>query len=466
MTREPSGPYNVLSFYQQRLILRMPISARTAINTTIGLLCLAFLVLAGIVGMNMWLSGRVEVYSKNIIENRDIRTSAVELRSALQTTESSQRGFLVLGNEVYLAPFDSAKLVAKRELERLQSLLGKSDQQRAMLSRLSNSVGEKFAEMEHTVSLKTENQNDKALELFRTNRGKVLMDEINVFLSSIIRNADANMTATVVEQKSNTNKLQLVSGLGGLLILLIVSAVIYVGVRYTRDIAEARDEVKKLNTTLEQRVEHRTADLGRALSRAEVLLSEVNHRVANSLSLVASLVRLQAKSVNDAGAKAALAETESRIFAIADVHKRLYTSGDVEVVALNEYLEDLLKRLDETMKQEGLGAIVRTDFESIELTPDASVNVGLVLNEWVTNAFKYAYPDGSGEIRVTLKRLDKNHGELIVEDDGVGFKDGAVKGTGLGSKLVKAMASNLNGTVQYAPMQRGTSARMAFPILA
>jgi two-component sensor histidine kinase len=444
----------------------MPISARTAINATIGLLGLAFLILAGIVGMNIWLSGRVEVYSKIIIENRDIRTSAVDLRSALQTAESSQRGFLILGNEVYLAPFDSAKLAAKREIERLRSLLETPEQRQPMLSRLSASVGEKFAEMEQTVSLKKENQNDKALELFRTNRGKVLMDEINVFLSSIIRNVDANMTATVVEQKSNTNKLQLASSLGGLLILMIVGAVIYVGVRYTSDIAEARDEVTKLNTTLEQRVERRTQDLGRALSRAEVLLSEVNHRVANSLSLVASLVRLQAKSVSDAGAKAALAETESRIFAIADVHKRLYNSGDVEVVALNEYLEDLLKRLDGTMKQEGLGAIVRTDFEPIELTPDASVNVGVVLNEWVTNAFKYAYPNGGGEIRVTLKRLDKDHGELVVEDDGVGFQEGVVKGTGLGSKLVTAMASNLKGEVRYAAMERGTSARMAFPILA
>ena len=452
--------------FLQWLIPQMPISARKAINTTIGLLCLAFMVLAGIVGMNVWLSGRVEGYAKSIIENRDIRTSAVDLRSALQTAESSQRGFLILGNEIYLAPFDSAKLAAKRELQRLQFLLEKPDQKRAMLSRLSDSIGEKFAEMERTVSLKKEDKNEEALELFRTNRGKVLMDEINVFLSSIIRNADASMTATVVEQKSNTGKLQLASGFGGLLILMIVGAVIYVGVRYTRDIAEARDEVQKLNTTLEQRVEHRTADLGRALSRAEVLLSEVNHRVANSLSLVASLVRLQAKSVGDAGAKAALAETEARIFAIADVHKRLYNSGDVEVVALNEYLEDLLKRMDGTMKQEGRGAIVRTNLEPIELTPDASVNVGVVLNEWVTNAFKYAYPDGGGEIRITLKRLDKNWGELVVEDDGVGMKDASVKGTGLGSKLVSAMASNLNGEVRYAEMTRGTSARMAFPILA
>lgn len=456
----------ILSWFQQWLIHPMPISARTAINTTIGLLCLAFLILAGIVGMNVWLSERVEVYAKIITENRDIRTSAVDMRSALQTAESSQRGFLVLGNEIYLAPFDSAKLAAERELKHLQSLIESSDQRRAMMLRLSNSVDEKFAEMQQTVKLKRESRSEDALELFRTNRGKVLMDEINVFLSSIIRNADANMTGAVIGQKNNTNKLQLASSLGGFLILIIVGAVIYVGVRYTRDIASARDEVNKLNTTLELRVESRTADLGRALSRAELLLSEVNHRVANSLALVASLVKLQAKSVTDVGARTALAETESRIFAIADVHKRLYNSGDVEVVALNEYLEDLLSRLDGTMKQEGLGSIIRTSLEPIALTPDASVNIGVVLNEWVTNAFKYAYPGGGGEIRVTLKRIDKDRGELVVEDDGVGMKGAAIQGTGLGSKLVSAMATNLKGEIRYADRTRGTSAHMAFPILA
>ena len=442
----------------------MPISARTAISTTISLLCLAFLVLAGIVGMNLWLSDRVEKYAKGIIEDRDIRISAVDLRSALQTAETSQRGFLVLGNDIYLAPFDSAKVAAKRELQRLQLLLSNSEKRKPMLSRLSNSISGKFEEMEVTVELKREGQSEKALELFRTNRGKVLMDEINVFLSSIIRDADANMTAKVIEQKNNTDQLRLASGFGGLLILTIVGAVIFVGVRYTRDVAEARDEVKKLNATLEQRVEVRTSELGRALGRAEILLSEVNHRVANSLSLVASLVRLQARSVTDTAARNALSETETRIFAIADVHKRLYNSGDVEVVALNDYLEDLLSRLCGTIKQKGHGAIVRSELEPIALSPDASVNVGVVLNEWVTNAFKYAYPSGNGEIRVTLKRLDDNRGELVVEDDGIGMKDATVKGTGLGSKLVNAMVANLNGEVRYAERAKGTSARMAFPI--
>ena len=84
-----------------------------------------------------------------------------------------------------------------------------------------------------------------------------------------------------------------------------------------------------------------------------MLLAEVNHRVANSLSLVASLVRLQANAVTDQAAKDALAETQARINAISLVHKRLYSSGDVRFVALDEYLSGLLEHLETSMRDEG-----------------------------------------------------------------------------------------------------------------
>jgi two-component sensor histidine kinase len=203
-----------------------------------------------------------------------------------------------------------------------------------------------------------------------------------------------------------------------------------------------------------------------ARDRAEVLLAEVNHRVANSLSIVASMVSLQAKAVTNQVAKDALAETQARIYAVSSVHKRLYTSGeDVRFVALDEYLPGLLAHLETSMRDEGHGASLRHAIEPLKLRTDASISLGIVVTEWVTNAFKYAYPDRPGEVRVRLQQLPEGLVELAVEDDGVGRNgDGSAKGTGLGTRIVKAIAVSMEAEMQYLDRQPGTVARLTFPL--
>ena len=444
----------------------MPISTRLVVQISVVLLAIGLMTLLAIVGTTIWLNERAQVYFDDVIEARDTRSSAVELRSALEGAESSQRGFLVSGNEIYLAPFDSAKASARRQFERLQQLLRPYSETAPMLQRLSAVVDAKFAEMDQTVSLKEDRRDEEALALLRTNRGKALMDEANVFLSGIIRTADARLTAGVGEQKENAARLRLISLLGALVIVMVVGGVVVTVTRYTNEIAQARDEVRRLASGLEERVQARTADLAKARDHAEVLLAEVNHRVANSLSLVASLVKLQGNALTDRGAKDALDETYARIFAIASVHKRLYSAGDVRFVALDEYLSGLLDQLSTSMRNEGLGAWLRYDLEPLKLPTDASINLGVVVSEWVTNAFKYAYPDRSGEVRVRLKALPDRRAELVVEDDGVGRQGGTVKGTGVGTRLVTAMAGTLRAEVEYLAREPGMGARLVFPLPA
>ena len=441
----------------------MPISSRVVINLTVVLLTVGLLALVGIIGMTVWLGEKARIYAEDATGARDIRVSAVELRAALQSAESSQRGYLLGGNEIYLAPYDSAKAQAVSHLQRLKSSLAALPQTARLMERLAQVVAEKIDEMDRTIVLKRELHDTEALAVFGGNRGKALMDEANVFLSSIIRTTDERLTGGLAQQRVNATWLRRVSVIGGLVIILVVSGVILTIYRYTREVAQTRDQVQSLNATLEQRVKDRTVDLAQARDKAEVLLAEVNHRVANSLAMVSSLVRLQSRTMTDKVAQDALKETQARIDAIASVHKSLYSSGDARFVDFDEYLSSLLGNIETAMRDEGHGATLRCDLEALKLRPDMSVNLGVIATELVTNAFKYAYPNRSGEVRVRLTRISGDQAELIVEDDGVGRGAGAApKGTGLGTRIVNAMARTIGADVEYFARDPGYGAKLAF----
>jgi len=416
-----------------------------------------------IVATNFWLGQRAQYYFDNAIEARDTRVAAVELRSAMQTAEASERGFVITGNEIYLGPYQTAKAQAHRHLTALQVLLTSYPNSQSTLQRLSAIITTKFDEFDQTIALKREQRDAEVLAIFRTNKGKALTDEANVFFAGIIGQADDRLTSGVAEQRANSGWLRLVSAIGGLVIVAVVGGAAYGAARYTRELRDTRDEIRELNSELEERVAARTADLATARDRAEVLLAEVNHRVANSLALVSSMVNLQSKSLSDSAAKDALAETQDRIFAVSLVHKRLYGSSDVRAVALDEYLGGLLDHLRTSLRSQVRGVSLTYHIDRIELATDVSINLGVVVTELVTNAFKYAYPDGVGEIRVRLAELPGEQAELIVEDDGVGRADGApAKGTGIGSRIVNAMCVGLGAKVDYQNLKPGTASYLVF----
>jgi len=442
----------------------MPISSRFVVRSTILLLAVGFFALVGIVATTIWLGERA-VYSFNeVIAARETRTAAVELRAALQTAESSQRGYVITGNEIYLAPYDNAKTQALRRLEVLKRLLAGDADAVVLLTRLNSVTADKIKELDETIALKAATREQDALGVMQTNRGKALMDEVNLFLSGIILRTDERLTAAAGEQSANAAWLRWVSIFGGLVIVLVVGGVTLLTLQYAREVAQTRDEVRALNSSLEERVKLRTSDLARARDRAEVLVQEVNHRVANSLSLVTSMMQLQARGLTDPAAKEAFASVEARIYAIASVHKRLYSSKDARVVDLDEYLAAILDHLAVSMRNEGRGASLRYTIEPLKLATDASINLGVVVTELVTNAFKYAYPNGEGEVRVRLVSLPESRVELTIEDDGVGRGHEVAKGTGLGTRIVSAMASSMEATVEYLERTPGTKARLIFPL--
>lgn len=192
-----------------------------------------------------------------------------------------------------------------------------------------------------------------------------------------------------------------------------------------------------------------------------LLLREVNHRVANSLQLIASLARLQESAVQDAAARDALAVVRNRIAAVAQVHRRLYTSDDVNRVALDEYLRGLLQEIGHSVG----GHDILLEAMPLTVPTDRAVSLGVIVTELVTNAIKYAYPDGtSGPIRVRLSARGET-GLLLVEDEGVGTTaHGSSSGTGLGRRIVESLSASLGGKVETSSGRSGTTVAISFAL--
>lgn len=203
------------------------------------------------------------------------------------------------------------------------------------------------------------------------------------------------------------------------------------------------------------------AELRASNARLEAMLKEVNHRVANNLQMVMSFIALQSKSLPDKGAREALQKTQQRIATIAQVNRRLYTSDDVEFVAMDDYLAGLADDIGSTWSTGSARRTVVAAVDPIRLSTDKAVSLGMIANEWVSNSCKYAYGDGEdGEIRLCLRQTGDKEIELSVEDDGPGMPaNGEVQGTGLGTKLIDALARTNKADVRY----RAVSAAGARP---
>ena len=206
--------------------------------------------------------------------------------------------------------------------------------------------------------------------------------------------------------------------------------------------------------------------LEEALKTSDVLLHEVNHRVKNSLQIVTSLLMLQVRQAEDPMLRQGLMEARGRIAVIAGMHERLYSTSEHDRVDFGNYIGDLAA---ETLQS--LGGNNRIRFETqiepgIIIVLNQAVSLALVVTELVTNAIKYAFPDGrDGQIRLALERT----GETVVmtiADDGVGLPGGfdlARQGS-LGMKIVKALVRQVRGKVSIGETGEGAVFRIEIPV--
>jgi two-component sensor histidine kinase len=197
--------------------------------------------------------------------------------------------------------------------------------------------------------------------------------------------------------------------------------------------------------------------------RIGMLLRELAHRVKNSLQFIASMVMIEARSLESGEGKAALARVSRRILALGHLYSKLSEADTFEAVDAATYLNELCRDLIASVYKDGDAFIMlKTDIESELLPTDRAIPIGLIVNELVTNAVKYGFPgEAKGTVMVTLKRVP---GELrlTVADDGQGLDPGRAD-SGLGGRLVDAFAQQLGGQVERKSDNQGTTVRLILP---
>jgi two-component sensor histidine kinase/CHASE2 domain-containing sensor protein len=234
----------------------------------------------------------------------------------------------------------------------------------------------------------------------------------------------------------------------------------------------AQEILEGANEELERRVAERTVELTKAntlltgsLAEKDVLLKEIHHRVKNNLQVISSLLNLQSGYIKDPEALQVFTESRNRVRSMALIHEKLYQTSDLARIDFEDYIKALTSGLMAGFAGKSSSVRIAVEVEKIMLAVDSAVPCGLIVNELVTNCFKYAFaPATPGEIRISMRRNEDSRLQLTVSDNGVGFpKDVDFRNTeSLGLQLVNTLTEQLDGTVALHN-GTGTTFEITFP---
>lgn len=204
----------------------------------------------------------------------------------------------------------------------------------------------------------------------------------------------------------------------------------------------------------------------KSLREKEVLLQEVHHRVKNNLQVMSSLIKLQSHYIKDEKMLEVMKETGGRIQSMAIVHTKLYNTRDYDQIDFSEYVKSLAENFTTTYGLRMKNIRINIDIMNILLNIDTAIPCGLIINELVSNAVKYAFPDNrGGEIFISLKKKDSRKFVLSLRDTGVGAsqKEDIGKSDTLGIQLVNLLSKQMNGQIEIInEKDRGLEFRISF----
>jgi two-component sensor histidine kinase len=218
------------------------------------------------------------------------------------------------------------------------------------------------------------------------------------------------------------------------------------------------------NFVLRKQVKSKTNELSVALEEKEILMQEIHHRVKNNLAKIVALLDLQISVADHPAVEKSLSNSKSRINSMTLIHEKLYQTQKYQTVRLDHYLKDLVTTIHQTYNNESQNVRLEFDLDEVSFSVDKTVVCGLLVNELVVNAFKYAFANNDeGVLSISLKK-DGNNIQLKISDDGPGLPGefGKIQGEGLGTILIQNFADQLEADMQVHSDDNGTSFSFTF----
>jgi len=469
----------------------MPITGKTFVRSTALMLLVGLLALMGIVGTTLWLGERTQVYFNEVVEAREARAAAVDLRALLQDAETSQRGFVITADEDYLEPYRQALASIDEAFSRLDAVLAPYPQASEPLDQLHADVDLKLGEMDRTIALVRQGNVSAAAEIVRNDTGMQAMDRARTFFSALIAAAEQRIDDGIASQRSTANLLRIVSIAGALVIFTVVGGAIWAVFSYTQELARARAALDEANAGLEERVRERTADLGRANEEiqrfAYIVTHDLRAPLVNIMGFTAELetgvdhVRtyMQGQVANDDDPlatearqaatedlpeaitfiRAATRKMDGLINAILKISREGRRQLRPEPVDLTELAENTAAAVQHQLS-EGEGQ-VSIDVRAVKLITDR-LSLEQILGNMLDNAIKYQDAGRPLRVAIRARHLPGNRVIIEIEDNGRGIAESdhervfelfrrsgsqSAPGEGIGLAHVRTMVRNLGGDV-------------------
>ena len=396
--------------------------------------------------------GEVAISESKFTEALTYLNERYTLDSSIHNMENSAELYTLIGTTyLKLRKYDLAELwlIRSRDLSRQRNLgpdLVAAYEALAEVYSSSNRFSEAVDYLKRAQNKKDSLLNEKKIKAlkemdvrYQTSIKEAKIAELNT--QNELAQAEAKLIAT------EANRTRWI--LFGVLIILALTVGLVVIVQL------GRKKMERTNLVLKQQkldIEEKSELISKSLTEKEALLKEIHHRVKNNLQIISSLLNLQSASLKDSSALDAIKEGQHRVKSIALIHQKLHQTEDLSQVDFQEYCEQLVSFLQSAFAQKGKDIQTTVKANRIQLDIDTAVPLGLIINELVTNAYKYAFSDQDiGVIEIVLSRMDEGL-SLDVRDNGKGMPEDfdLTKAKSLGMKLVQILSRQLKGKVNWA----------------